>query len=199
MAGSRHEVGESQRASADDMHVAGEPRADLVARLQIVGEAGQQIVDGRVVVGLGLLVAHGVSFGCGGVVGSSTIGGSRGVAWRRPHTHGDFAPHEVQYQPSQLPLMGMGHAVMACPSSLVSTRGSMPRPEIDIVALNVRKNELLLLEVKSFLDSYAVNYYEIIGEDKDAKKYDRYKLLTNGKFREIVTAQSAKKFSSIEN
>ena len=73
-------------------------------------------------------------------------------------------------------------------------RHTMPRPEIDIVALNVRKNELLLLEVKSFLDSYAVNYYEIIGEDKDAEKYDRYKLLTNGKFREIVTSQLKKEY-----
>jgi hypothetical protein len=72
---------------------------------------------------------------------------------------------------------------------------SMPRPEIDIVALNVRKNELLLLEVKSFLDSpYGVNYYEIIGEDKDAEKYDRYKLLTNDKFRNIITSQLKKEY-----
>jgi hypothetical protein len=72
---------------------------------------------------------------------------------------------------------------------------SMPRPEIDIVALNVCKNELLLLEVKSFLDSpYGVNYYEIIGEDKDAEKYDRYKLLTNIKFRDIVTKQLKREY-----
>jgi len=68
---------------------------------------------------------------------------------------------------------------------------SMPRPEIDLVALNVKKNELLLIEVKSYLDSYGV-YYEAISDDepkddrtkKDAK---RYRLFTDNKFREVVT------------
>ncbi len=72
---------------------------------------------------------------------------------------------------------------------------SMPRPEIDVVALNVHENELLLLEVKSFLDSYGVNYYEITGEDKrDAERYDRYKLFTNSKFRDIVTSQLKREY-----
>lgn len=45
---------------------------------------------------------------------------------------------------------------------------SMPRPEVDLVALSVRENELLLIDAK------------------DAK---RYKLFTDTKLREIVTRQ----------
>ena len=62
---------------------------------------------------------------------------------------------------------------------------SMPRPEIDIVALNVKKNELLLVEVKSLLDSYGV-YFEAVSDEKD-KLAERYRLFTNSKFREVVT------------
>ena len=62
---------------------------------------------------------------------------------------------------------------------------SMPTPEIDIVALKVDKNELLLVEVKSFLDSPGVRFSGVSGKNKkDAK---RYKLFTNDKFRKIVT------------
>lgn len=64
---------------------------------------------------------------------------------------------------------------------------SMPRPEIDIVALNVKDNELLLIECKSLLDSYGVNYYAISGEDADEAK--RYKLFTNQNFRKIVSTR----------
>lgn len=62
---------------------------------------------------------------------------------------------------------------------------SMPTPEIDLVALNVKKNELLLVEAKSLLGSYGV-YYEAVADVKD-KLADRYRLFTNSKFREIVT------------
>jgi Holliday junction resolvase-like predicted endonuclease len=63
---------------------------------------------------------------------------------------------------------------------------TMPTPEIDIVALNVKNNELLLIEVKSLLDSYGVWYETVAG--KDEKKYTRrYKLFTHGVFRDIVT------------
>ena len=61
----------------------------------------------------------------------------------------------------------------------------MPRPEIDIVALNVKKNELLLIEVKSYLDSYDV-YFEAVS-DKNDEGANRYKLFTNSNFRNIVT------------
>jgi len=62
---------------------------------------------------------------------------------------------------------------------------SMPRPEIDLVALNVKENELLLIEVKSFLDSYGV-YSEAITDEKDVFS-KRYRLFTDSIFREVVT------------
>lgn len=62
---------------------------------------------------------------------------------------------------------------------------TMPRPEIDIVALNVKKNELLLIEVKSYLDSYGV-YFEAVS-DKNDEGANRYRLFTNSNFRNIVT------------
>ena len=69
---------------------------------------------------------------------------------------------------------------------------SMPRPEIDLVALNAKENELLLIEVKSLLDSYGVYFGAVSGEDKsprgqqDAK---RYRLFTDRNFREVITAK----------
>jgi Holliday junction resolvase-like predicted endonuclease len=42
---------------------------------------------------------------------------------------------------------------------------SMPTPELDIVAFNVKENELLLVEVKSFLDSQGVYYDVVVDED----------------------------------
>jgi len=62
---------------------------------------------------------------------------------------------------------------------------TMPRPEIDLVALNMKKNELLLVEVKSYLDSYGV-YFEAVS-DKNDEFAHRYKLFTDGNFRNIVT------------
>lgn len=62
---------------------------------------------------------------------------------------------------------------------------TMPRPEIDLVALNVKENELLLIEVKSLLDSGGVWFEAVSGEDR--KFAERYRLFTNSKFRDIVT------------
>lgn len=62
---------------------------------------------------------------------------------------------------------------------------SMPRPEIDLVAFNAKKNELVLIEAKSYLDSYGV-YYEAIADPKD-EGAARYKLFTNETFQRIVT------------
>jgi hypothetical protein len=62
---------------------------------------------------------------------------------------------------------------------------TMPRPEIDLVALNVKENELLLIEVKSYLDSYGV-YFEAVSDAND-KAAGRYRLFTNSNFRNIVT------------
>ena len=76
-------------------------------------------------------------------------------------------------------------------------RFSMPTPEIDIVALNMKKNELLLVEVKSYLDSYGVYYGAVSG--KVSKKYEekdvqRYRLFNDSKFREIVTERLKEEF-----
>ena len=62
---------------------------------------------------------------------------------------------------------------------------SMPTPEIDLVALNMKKNEMLLIEVKSYLDSYGVWVEAVTGEDVEAG--GRYRLFTNSTFRELVT------------
>jgi len=62
---------------------------------------------------------------------------------------------------------------------------TMPRPEIDLVALNVKENELLLIEVKSLLDSYGVWYEAVSGDDKKFAK--RYRLFTDSKYRKVVT------------
>ncbi|MQY73323.1 MAG: hypothetical protein GH142_06620, partial [Dehalococcoidia bacterium] len=63
---------------------------------------------------------------------------------------------------------------------------SMPRPEIDLVALNFKKNELLLVEVKSYLDSYGVYFEAVVG--KDPKDKERYRLFWNAKYREIISS-----------
>ena len=62
---------------------------------------------------------------------------------------------------------------------------SMPTPEIDLVALDVERNELLLVEAKSFLDSYGVWLEAVTGEDTEAGR--RYKLFTDSAFRKSVT------------
>jgi len=62
---------------------------------------------------------------------------------------------------------------------------TMPRPEIDLVAFNTKRNELILIEVKSYLDSYGV-YFEAIADPKD-EGAARFKLLTNETFQRIVT------------
>ncbi|MGQ9706986.1 MAG: hypothetical protein ACUVWP_08350 [bacterium] len=62
---------------------------------------------------------------------------------------------------------------------------TMPNPILDIVAFSAGDNELLLVEIKSFLDSTGVSFGGISGKDKgDAK---RYKLFTNDDYRKIVS------------
>ena len=62
---------------------------------------------------------------------------------------------------------------------------TMPRPDIDLVALDVKGNKLLLIEVKSLLDSYGV-YFEAVSDEKD-KLAKRYRLFTDSKYRKVVT------------
>ncbi|MEW6425917.1 MAG: hypothetical protein AB1523_14480 [Bacillota bacterium] len=62
---------------------------------------------------------------------------------------------------------------------------TMPRPEIDLVALNVKENELLLIEAKSFLDSPGVRFNDVSGGNP--KGVRRYRLFTEKEYRDIVT------------
>ncbi len=73
---------------------------------------------------------------------------------------------------------------------------TMPRPEIDLIALNMKENELLLVEVKSFLDSQGVWFgYNIIGEfPPDSWAARRYRLFANSTFREVVTKKLREEF-----
>lgn len=63
---------------------------------------------------------------------------------------------------------------------------SMPRPEIDIVACDVGKRELWLVEAKSYFDSPGVRFDAVQGFHRDAK---RYKLFTDETFRAVVTKE----------
>jgi hypothetical protein len=67
---------------------------------------------------------------------------------------------------------------------------SMPRPEIDLIALHFARNEVLALEVKSFLDSPGVKLADL------SKVHDvaegRYKLFTSKKHREVVLGRLKK-------
>lgn len=72
---------------------------------------------------------------------------------------------------------------------------SMPRPEIDLVAFKAKNNELILIEAKSYLDSYGV-YYEALADPND-KASSRYKLFTNETFRRIVTERLVEKYEKI--
>ncbi len=66
-------------------------------------------------------------------------------------------------------------------------RPSTPRPEIDIVALDVKENKVLLLEVKSFLDSTGV-YYDAVALEQEQQE-GRYKLLTSENYRNVIIAR----------
>jgi len=60
-----------------------------------------------------------------------------------------------------------------------------PRPEIDIIAFNLKNNTLFLIEVKSFLDSRGVVLNEL--QKKSDIQKGRYKLLTSDKYRNIIS------------
>ena len=61
---------------------------------------------------------------------------------------------------------------------------SMPRPEIDVVALHFAKNEVLAFEAKSFLDSPGVRLSSL--QEKYERPQGGYKLFTSDRYREIV-------------
>lgn len=61
---------------------------------------------------------------------------------------------------------------------------AIPRPEIDLLALHFARNEVLALEVKSYLDSSGVKLADI-SKEHDATE-GRYKLFTSKRYRSIV-------------
>jgi hypothetical protein len=65
---------------------------------------------------------------------------------------------------------------IGCPSS--------PRREIDIVAYNVRDNEILAVECKSFLDSAGVSFASFSGQN--SKGAGKYKMFTDATLRKVV-------------
>jgi len=61
---------------------------------------------------------------------------------------------------------------------------SIPRPEIDLLALDLARNQILVLEVKSYLDSPGVRLSELQKEYEVAE--GAYKMFTSTLFREVV-------------
>lgn len=72
---------------------------------------------------------------------------------------------------------------------------SIPRPEVDLVALDFRRNQILILEVKSYLDSPGVRY-ESLCVDREGLTEGRYKLFTNSNYRQIVLHRMREDFIS---
>lgn len=64
---------------------------------------------------------------------------------------------------------------------------SIPRPEIDLLAFNFSRNEVLALEAKSFLDSPGVTLLHL--EEVHDLPEGRYKLFTSKRYRTIVLAR----------
>ena len=64
---------------------------------------------------------------------------------------------------------------------------TMPTPEIDIVAYNPRRSELLLIECKSFLDSSGVKYNDVVGKSCSKRNASRYKLLNNPDYQKVIS------------
>jgi hypothetical protein len=63
-------------------------------------------------------------------------------------------------------------------------RSSSPRWELDVIAYKGIKNELLVVECKSYLDSQGVRYRHF--DESVSKKYDRFKLFNESILREVV-------------
>ena len=61
---------------------------------------------------------------------------------------------------------------------------SMPRPELDILAYKAKKNELRVIECKSFLDSPGVRYEGFV--DRASPSYRLYKLFNDTKLWNVV-------------
>ncbi|MCK7510860.1 MAG: hypothetical protein MZV70_46855 [Desulfobacterales bacterium] len=64
---------------------------------------------------------------------------------------------------------------------------SMPRPEVDLLALDFSRNEVLAFEAKSFLDSAGVRLSEL-RETHDIPS-GRYKMFTSKRYRSVVLSR----------
>ena len=64
---------------------------------------------------------------------------------------------------------------------------SMPRPEIDLLALSFSKNEVIAFEAKSYLDSLGVQLAEL--QKGNEAQEGVYKLFTSRNYREVVLAR----------
>jgi len=67
-------------------------------------------------------------------------------------------------------------------------RPTMPRPEIDLLAFDFRKNTVIAIEAKSFLDSTGVKFEEL----KTQTSKGRYKMFTDENYRKIVLSNLSK-------
>ncbi len=68
-----------------------------------------------------------------------------------------------------------------------NSKWSIPRPEIDLLALNVPKSTVIAFEVKSFFDSAGVALADLAADH--AVPTGRYKLFTCKRYRDIVFEQ----------
>jgi hypothetical protein len=64
---------------------------------------------------------------------------------------------------------------------------SIPRPEIDLLALQFSRNEVLALEAKSFLDSPGVKLAQL--QEEHEVPEGRYKLFTSQRYRSVVLSR----------
>jgi len=72
---------------------------------------------------------------------------------------------------------------------------SLPRPEIDLIAFNYEKNELLILEVKSLFDSQGVKLEDL--EKEHQLPEGRYKLVTCALYRGLVELQVKEQLTAV--
>jgi len=70
---------------------------------------------------------------------------------------------------------------------LLTGKRSIPRPEIDLLAFDFAKNEVIALEVKSYLNSPGVKLIDL-QQDHDLSD-GLYKLFTSKRYRDIVLSR----------
>jgi hypothetical protein len=64
---------------------------------------------------------------------------------------------------------------------------TIPRPEIDLLALRVQTNQVIAFEAKSYLDSSGVKLFDLQQEHEVPE--GRYKLFTSKRYRDIVLSR----------